>query len=229
MRATEHRPRNPHIRRLAPVPRGRRPGACDGELVARWEELLAGRWSIVQTSARSGQLRFVAAANPAARDELRALSARERRVIGAVARGQSNKAIAIDLGLGESSLATIFGRALRKLGVSRREHLSRLAAALEAAPPVATTRARTQVLHVSLGDVPGLLIELDADVGCDRLTASERVIATLVLSGHTAAEIAARRGRSYRTIANQLAAIYRKFVVNSRAELVAHLSGVGGA
>lgn len=53
------------------------------------------------------------------------------------------------------------------------------------------------------------------------LTASERVIAELVLQGQSNAEIARTRGTSVRTIANQIAAIYRKLGVGSRRELFA--------
>lgn len=55
------------------------------------------------------------------------------------------------------------------------------------------------------------------------LTAAEREIVRLLLSGLSTGEMARLRGRSYRTVANQLAAIYRKAGVASRAELVASL------
>jgi len=60
-------------------------------------------------------------------------------------------------------------------------------------------------------------IELADDVG---LTASEREVVTGVLRGLNNAELAKLRGVSPRTIANQLAAIYRKLSVSSRTELV---------
>lgn len=56
------------------------------------------------------------------------------------------------------------------------------------------------------------------------LTPSERCIVAQLLDGLSGAELAAQRGRSYRTIANQLATIYRKCGVNSRQELVAHVT-----
>jgi DNA-binding CsgD family transcriptional regulator len=99
-------------------------------LVDHWEALLAGRWSIVRTRAHGGRIRFVAVENPDAGAPLRALSGRERVVVGEVARGSSSKAIAIDLGVTESAVAMLLARALRKLGLERREHLPRLAAAL---------------------------------------------------------------------------------------------------
>lgn len=84
----------------------------------------------------------------------------------------------------------------------------------------------TRITPVSFDGVPGLIIDVDGSEPRlpDGLTASEREIVALVLDGRSGQEIAALRGRSYRTIANQLATIYRKFGVNSRTELVAALS-----
>lgn len=60
--------------------------------------------------------------------------------------------------------------------------------------------------------------ELDAR-SASQLTETERVVAGLAVGGHGPGAIAAARGVAYRTVANQLAAIYRKLRVNSRAEL----------
>jgi len=91
----------------------------------------------------------------------------------------------------------------------------------ERTPPVAT------IVPVSIGGVRGLIIELPADPAelpaC--LTATEREVVTLVLEGRSNREIAEARGASYRTVANQLASIYKKLGVASRTELVAALSG----
>lgn len=58
-----------------------------------------------------------------------------------------------------------------------------------------------------------------------RLTPSEREVVALVDAGLRSQEIAVRRRRSVRTIENQLAAIFHKLDVRSRAELTALLSG----
>jgi len=49
-----------------------------------------------------------------------------------------------------------------------------------------------------------------------RLTPSEREISRLVLEGRSNSDIAHQRGTSPRTIANQIAGIYRKLGVGSR-------------
>jgi DNA-binding CsgD family transcriptional regulator len=58
------------------------------------------------------------------------------------------------------------------------------------------------------------------------LTAAERLIVELVVSGLSNRAIAERRGTSVSTIANQLASIYKKLGLASRAELTLwHLNG----
>lgn len=59
------------------------------------------------------------------------------------------------------------------------------------------------------------------------LTAAELEVATLLLSGASNEEIARCRGRSVRTIANQIASIYAKLGVGSRAELARLAAGTG--
>ena len=57
------------------------------------------------------------------------------------------------------------------------------------------------------------------------LTSAERAVTKLVLSGKSNSEIARQRGTSPRTVANQLASLYRKLGVRSRRELTARLAG----
>ena len=59
------------------------------------------------------------------------------------------------------------------------------------------------------------------------LTAAESEVVRLLLEGQSNRTIAAARGTSVRTVANQVASIFRKLAVSSRSELVARLcSGV---
>jgi len=53
------------------------------------------------------------------------------------------------------------------------------------------------------------------------LSSAEREVANDAAAGLSNAAIAKKRGRSVRTIANQLASVYRKLSVASRAELAA--------
>jgi DNA-binding CsgD family transcriptional regulator len=87
------------------------------------------------------------------------------------------------------------------------------------------TRRQPEVFEVEVGGevltvlvVPAPPLEGDA-----RLTVAERAVLAEILAGRSNREIALRRGRAVRTIANQLASIYRKLGVTSRSELVARL------
>ena len=63
------------------------------------------------------------------------------------------------------------------------------------------------------------------DLAGVELTPSEREVATLILEGRDNPTIAALRGTSARTIANQVASIFAKLGVRSRAELAAKVYG----
>jgi len=54
-----------------------------------------------------------------------------------------------------------------------------------------------------------------------KLTAAERQVALAILAGYSNVEIARMRGSAPRTIANQVATMFRKLGVRSRAELAA--------
>jgi DNA-binding NarL/FixJ family response regulator len=58
-------------------------------------------------------------------------------------------------------------------------------------------------------------------------TAAERGVLELLRAGLGNAQIAAARGTSPRTVANQIASIFRKLGVGSRSELFARLSAAG--
>jgi DNA-binding NarL/FixJ family response regulator len=121
------------------------------------------------------------------------LSLRERQVVALAARGLANKVIASELGLHTSTVSVYLLKAARKLGV----------------------RGRVAV-------ITAFLAESEAEPSFPPLLSpSERLIATLILRGATNAEIASLRGKSTRTIANQVASMFRKLQVASRGELAA--------
>lgn len=86
------------------------------EAAELWSELVSGRWSIVETFDRDGKQYYLAHKNDPELARERALTQRERQVLGYAALGQSNKLIAYSLGLSLSSVATLLARARRKLG-----------------------------------------------------------------------------------------------------------------
>jgi len=71
-----------------------------------------------------------------------------------------------------------------------------------------------------------VVISLPAELAdaLDALTDAERAVAADAIAGLSNAAIGKKRKRSPRTVANQLASLYRKLGVGSRAELVALLA-----
>ncbi len=90
------------------------------EATEAWTALVSGRWSLVDRFEQGGRRYIVARRNEHALTDPRALSPRERAVTHLVARGKSNKLVAYELGLTESTVATHLTTAMRKLGARTR-------------------------------------------------------------------------------------------------------------
>jgi DNA-binding NarL/FixJ family response regulator len=126
----------------------------------------------------------------------RPLSPREQQVVALAACGHSNKVIAGQLDLTLSTVSVYLVKAARKLGVRGRVALIR-------------------VYCMGAEDGPCLP---------PVLSRSENAVATLLLTGASNAQIAAARAKSARTVANQIASIFRKLGVRSRGELAARFA-----
>jgi DNA-binding NarL/FixJ family response regulator len=176
-----------------------------------WKGLVSGRWSLVERSGASGARILVAHQNDPRAPDPRGLSPRERAIVELVLTGASNKQVAYTLGLAPTTIASHLQRALKKLNLTSRIELVRVGAL-----------ARKTAPRVTVGDDELGMLALDAQPrACSLpLTAAERDVALLVCEGLTNAQIADRRGSAERTVANQLARIFAKLSIGSRAELV---------
>lgn len=97
-----------------------------GETLALWRCMVDRRWTIVDRFERDGRRYVVAYPNPPeARVLLESLTPRERATAMAAALGHSNKVIAYELGISESTVSTLLTRAARKLGAASRVELVR--------------------------------------------------------------------------------------------------------
>ncbi|MBL9022412.1 MAG: hypothetical protein JNL21_09430 [Myxococcales bacterium] len=174
----------------------------DEQALDAWSALVAGEWGLVEREERGvGRHYAVIETNRASR--LRALTSLETHATELSARGLTGKMIAYALGITPSSVSKALAGAALKLGVGTRTRLVQLVARL-----------------LAVGPSP----EQDP-----RLTAAERDVLALVRLGWTNKAIAAARGRSERTIANQVAALLRKMEQPSRRALAASVldRGVG--
>lgn len=104
--------------------RARRKRIESDEAFELWRCLVERRWSIVDQFESDGRRYVVAHPNtPRARADLSELTERERTVAQAAALGHANKVIAYELGVAESTVATLLSRAARKLGAHTRVEL----------------------------------------------------------------------------------------------------------
>jgi len=98
--------------------------------------------------------------------------------------------------------------------------------AMMQAPP----GVRCLLLEVGSAVVAVLTFRLDVAMAERRLTSAEKSVVSAIFEGKSNEAIARDRGTSPRTVANQVASIFRKHAVASRAELVAqYLSGVSAS
>ncbi|MFT3924465.1 MAG: LuxR C-terminal-related transcriptional regulator [Myxococcales bacterium] len=183
------------------------------------DALLSGRWSLVDRFDTDGRRYVVAYRNPAGLVDPRGLTPQERDVAALAALGNLNKEIAGDLGVSMSSVATALASVLTKFGLNSRSELPLFWRDLTGdAWRICDEHGRLLVMTSSAArnDAHQLSAEL--------LTTSELCVAIHIAEGHTYRQIAQVRGVAERTVANQLASIYRKLRVGSRTELAAYLA-----
>ncbi|MGM0556733.1 MAG: helix-turn-helix transcriptional regulator [Myxococcota bacterium] len=184
--------------------------------IDRWEGLVDGRWSLLDIVDTDGRSYTVLRENPLDVRSTMALSERERQVAYLVGRGHHVKLVAYEMGLTPSTVRSQLRSALRKLNLDDRTGLHRLVATV--ANPEPTTE---------LDDL-GVLALAESPLRIpDALSDAEGEVATLVYEGLSNRDIADRRGTAPRTVANQLASIYRKLGVDSREDLVRRLTSSG--
>ncbi len=111
------------------------------EALSMWRALVSGRWSLVDKFDSDGRRFLVAHRNDPRTRALAALSDREQQVTAYLALGHSNKRIAYELGLSESTVSEVSRRSLAKLGISSRADLARLYAATASEPQTTDRRS----------------------------------------------------------------------------------------
>jgi len=183
-----------------------------------WDAVVAGRWSLVDRFDSDGRRYVVAYRNPPGMLDPRRLTPREEGVTTLAAVGRSNKEIGFDLGISESTVATLLTTSLAKLGLASRTLLPIFWRDLHGRAWAVTESEASLVALAGPEDRSGLA----------PLTPAERAVASGLLAGLSDRDIARARNSSTRTVEKQAANIYQKLGVHSRAELASKLSGGRG-
>jgi DNA-binding NarL/FixJ family response regulator len=167
---------------------------CTAEPTRLWSALVAGHWTIRDLGAVDGlQAYTFFEVAPCERCQ-HCLSPLEERVLRSYARGGPGKEVAFALGLSQSTVSEAMHSAAVKLGLHGRAALIQLAAHLLGTQRVVAT-------HL--------------------LTNAEQDVLRHLAGGDTNAKIAAARGSSTRTVANQVASVLRKLGLPSRTAAAA--------
>jgi DNA-binding CsgD family transcriptional regulator len=172
-----------------------------------WRGLIAGRSTMIDHFDREGARHLIIVENPGL--GLGGLSRREREILARACSGAPVKRIALELALGPSTIATHLAQAAHKLGFPNRNAL------IQASNAIESLSARC-IEQLGLIRFPIISAPLET-----KLSRAEHRILLAVLRGESNEEIARSRCTSPRTVANQIASIYRKLDVSSRHELAA--------
>lgn len=199
------------------------------ELFGVWPALLAGKQRIVASgsTAHHHYLRLAPVAGPGASGPVDEV---QRGRIERVLLGDPQKAVACETGCSVSTVATQVSTWLRAWGL---EHGSSRVPALLVWLLHALRGGSSLALWLErgseLGD--GLAVRtarVELTLVRD-LSPSELAVAVAMVEGKTHLQIAAERATSLRTVANQVATVYRKLGVSGRLELLAYLARVSAA
>lgn len=159
-----------------------------------WNALVSGEVSVVERY-DGARRQYVVLENAPSRRTHRALSRREVEILRMAARGVPAKLIGYGLGLSPSVVSNALANTAAKLSLPNRLDLVRIASLLT--------------------DTPAVRVDTTS------LTTTEQEIFELVQRGLSNEEIARRRARSVRTIANQVANVLKKTRSSTRRALLA--------
>ena len=202
---------------------GLQPQAFD--LSELWRGLCAGTWQFRDTF--SSAERHFGVLERVSVGKRNRVQNRNLEILTRVLLGQVPKAVAQDMRVAISTVATGLRECLRSMGLPHRA----------SSPPVLLMMAARAAERTDLAPTLGRLTRIGAQderywlVSVQRpdlelpvsLSAAEAAVVRQLVSGHTHAEISERRASSPRTVANQLASAFKKFGVSGRTAILQRL------
>jgi DNA-binding NarL/FixJ family response regulator len=197
------------------------------DLALTWRELIQGSSIVIGSffsSARCGLL--LSSSHP----RERSLSGRRLEILESVLCGVGQNCVAIDLNLAPSTVALNARQALESLGVSGRPSRVHPLLMLAAKAGRERTLASGSLSFVStpFGEVQVIGIPRPGRRLLGVVPAAELEVISLLIEGCCYAEIAKRRGTAERTIANQIAAVFKRLNVSGRSDLIQRLFELDG-
>jgi DNA-binding NarL/FixJ family response regulator len=198
------------------------------DLALTWRELIQGSSSVIGSffsQARCGLI-----LTPTSHPREKALSGRRLEILESVLCGVGQNCVAIDLSLAPSTVALNARQALESLGVSGRPsrvHPLQMLAA-KAARDRTLASASLSFVSTPFGEVQVIGIPRPGRRLVGVVPAAELEVISMLIEGCCYAEIAKRRGTAERTIANQIAAVFKRLNVSGRSDLIQRLFVLDG-
>lgn len=190
------------------------------ELSTLWLDACAGRLCFVDTFFSAERCYGIVRRLPAG--ARRRLSKHRQEILERVLLGNRAKVVALELELSPSTVAGTLTHCLSYLGCAQTP--DRLPLLLVMAARAARTDARFDArmspLVSSGGGLEVVSVPRPTLKLAELLSGAEREVTVRVVEGLDHETIARTRGTSKRTIANQIAAAYRKLGISGRAELI---------
>ncbi len=191
--------------------------ADEFELAELWRSLIEGRLFIVETTLRDGRCVVRLGSRPRTADPIRA---RDASLLERVLCGEPQKVVADCARVNPSTLSMRCSKVLRSIGahmpVSRASVALVIAAHSARGFPFPKARIESTAAHETV-----VTLDFPENVGTWPVSVGEAAVLRMTVEGLSHREIAVARGTSRRTVANQLAAIFKKLRISGRAELKA--------
>jgi DNA-binding CsgD family transcriptional regulator len=192
------------------------------ELCQLWHELASGRRQIADCAASDSHYFLLLTRALKRVGARRGIRTRNFHVLNRVLLNPSRKQVSVELGLSTSSIAALSKQSLSSIGLSctpcTAPPLLIMAAAAACAGansgPGATAERWILAPHYELVRAPRPELRFASE-----LSRAELEVAQRLLEGKSYAEIARSRKTAARTIANQVASVFRRMSVSGRAEL----------
>lgn len=186
-------------------------------LDAVWKYHTDGRVRFCAQTQAEGQIALVS------REETSpsALVDTESRVLQRVFCGETQKVLALELGLASSTVSHRYNRALAKLKINRREAPTTLVlAAQSAAGLTSQVSARSATFANRSGRWHVVWIPVPQTDQIDDLTSTEQQVASWVIEGRNRSEISRIRGTSVHTASHQIHSIFATLRLAGRYALI---------
>lgn len=191
-------------------------------LRAVWDGLTDGTLAIASSITNTDHCLLVVRRVPAPLPPQTAARAKAAAILKEVLCGKLQKVVAIELGVSRSTVAVMLKNAICAMGINGPISRVPISLALLAHAVTRPELALAELNRDPLAPQRSCVMRLKRTHVLleSELSEAEFDVASQLLEGKTHSELAARRGRSRRTIANQLAAIFRKLGAQGRFGLL---------